>query len=1241
MVVRMLRRLAAGAALFLIACSGGDGLGPDQNSARIISFRAEPTRVPAGSAATLIWETEGALGVAIEPTVGLQPPSGSVEVHPIATTSYTLSIRSNGETVSSQVTIEVEGGPPRIESFTATPRTVQPGESALLEWTTINATRVRIEPDVGDQAVNGSAMVSPEVTTTYRLIATGDVGTAAQEVTVVVASGNQPFIRSFTATPQSVAAGAEVTLEWETLNTDSVTINPDVGAQSANGSVIVTPAQTTVYTLSAVGPGGNGSASVTVNVAMSGDPRILLFTVTPSTIAPGGTARLAWETDNATGVRIDPGIGAQQAKDQIDVSPTDTTTYILTAIGTDSEITAEVTLTVADPNAPLVTSFTAQPQAIVEGGSTTLTWTTQNADTVDIEPGVGTGLNANGSIQVSPTQTQTYTLTANGANGEATATLQITVSPAPPQVNSFTAQPASIVAGQMATLSWQTVGATEVTIDNGIGVQPPNGSVMVSPAQNAQYLLTATGPGGQTTAMVSVNVTQQGAPVIDSFTATPQQTPPGGQVTLAWQTTGATAVRIDNGIGVVMVDGNVVVTPNTTTTYTLSADGPGGATNAQVTVTVASPNGDQCSSPFEINQSGTFTGNTQTAVNDYSDSQACTGYASAGPDQVYRVSLQPNDRIRATLTPTNNWDASIYLVTGCGNISQSCVAGEDNGNPEVVDYVAANGGTFYLIVDGFGNAGGAYSLQVQIMPAPVGNDQCSGAVDVGRGGTFMSTTRFAQNDYDPGANGCTRYAEASRDLTYRVALAQGERLQATLNAAWDSALYVVTNCAMAAATCVAGSDRGNPEQIDFTAPSAGTYYLIVDGYLTASGDFTLTVSVSPPAVGGETCGNPIAVPAGGGSFVSTTANLMNDYDPPLACTGYPQAGPDRVYAVTVGRGDVIEAVAEFDPALDGALYMVTNCSMLSSCTAGSDQGFAGADEEIRAVAQQAGTQYLIVDANETAWSGPHELTVATYTGETCAAAAPLRLDSQPEFMVTTGRMNDYSPNSGGCTGYSASGEDRVYSVSLRAGDQLQADLDPDTGYDASLYLVSNCADVNGSCVAGSDRTGNVVESLSAVVQQAGTYYLIADGFAGSDGTGTITASIAHGDTCIDAYRVPAAGGTFRGTTTGYAANYGITTSAGSCTSWPQSGSDAVYQVSLNAGQRLQASLTTTWDAALYLITDCAQSATTCVAGRDSGNPETIDFTNSGTARRTYYLVVDSWRAGATTSGNYTLTVTIQ
>jgi hypothetical protein len=1239
---------ASALALFASACGGEDELPPDNKGARIISFKAEPTKIKSGEAALLSWETVGASGVNIEPTVGLQPAMGTAEVRPFATTTYTLTIREGDDVISSAVTVEVVGGPPRIDAFTATPRTIRLGETSTLEWATTNTTHVLIEPDVGMQSPTGSFQVSPEVTTAYRLTAVGESGTANTELTVVVASGNQPFIQRFIATPSTIQAGQSATLTWETVNADSVTIDNGVGQQPASGSFQVTPTQTTIYNLTAVGPGGTAALPVTVTVQASGEPRVIRFDATPSTIPVGGTSTLVWETDSAVSVSIDNGVGAQAAKGSVTVTPQQTTTYTLTAIGATSQVTDTVVVTVAAANAPVVLTFAAQPQAVQAGGSTTLSWTTQNATSVDIDNGAGTSLPANGSVQVTPTQTTTYTLTATGPAGQATAQAVVTVTAAPPVVVGFSAQPPSITAGQTATLSWETANATAVDIDNGVGTGlPATGSAQVTPAATTQYLMTVSGPGGQTTAQVTVTVGAVGAPTIVSFTATPQQVSPGTSIALEWETQNATTVTIDNGIGAQAVTGQVQISPSVSTTYTLTAEGPGGTTTAQVSVTVASSNGDQCADPFLITGSGTFSGNTQTAVDDYSPGPGgCTGFSASGPDVVYRVPLQTGDRLQASLTPTPTaWDASLYLVNSCSNVAQGCVAGQDNGNPEEVDYTAATAGDFFLIVDGFSSAGGAYELTVTLNPAPVPNDQCGGAIDASSGGVFTGDTRNATEDYSPGTGGCTGFPATAKDVTYVVNLQAGERLQASLDAPWDSALYVVTDCSDPAQSCLDGEDNGNPEEIDVVAPSAGPYFLVVDGYRNATGSFSLSVSISPPVVGGETCSTAVAVPAGGGSFQSTTDGFNNDYAPPQSCFGAESAGPDLVYSISAAAGDVVEVLGEFDAALDGSVYLLNDCADLATgCLGGSDTGSAGEAEGFRFVPQQAGTYYVVVDAAVSTTAGGHDLTIAQYTGDTCGDAAPLLFQGQTEWFTTEGQNNDYSPDpgAGGCTGFSASGADRAYVIYLFAGEQLQVDAQALSAWDPSIYLVSDCSNIGSSCVQGSDHPeAGGAESLSAVVQQAGAYYLVLDGFFGDEGAGNVTTNIVKGDTCADAYRVPASGGTFMGTTSGYAADVGKTDRTGSCTNWEQVGADAIYQLTLEPGQTLDASLQSSWDGSLYLVSDCAQSATTCVTGQDNGSPEDITFTNSGAAAQSYHLVVDSWRTGSSYEGNYTLTIDIQ
>jgi peptidoglycan-associated lipoprotein len=77
------------------------------------------------------------------------------------------------------------------------------------------------------------------------------------------------------------------------------------------------------------------------------------ISVSPSSIQSGQSASLTWQTSNATDVSID-GIGAVQPNGSQTVSPTDSTTYHLTAKGAGGtqEATARLTVAAAPPPPP-------------------------------------------------------------------------------------------------------------------------------------------------------------------------------------------------------------------------------------------------------------------------------------------------------------------------------------------------------------------------------------------------------------------------------------------------------------------------------------------------------------------------------------------------------------------------------------------------------------------------------------------------------------------------------------------------------------------------------------------------------------------------------------------------------------------------------------------------------------------------------------------------------------------------
>jgi peptidoglycan-associated lipoprotein len=84
------------------------------------------------------------------------------------------------------------------------------------------------------------------------------------------------------------------------------------------------------------------------------------------------------------------------------------------------------------PVAQPVATLSVSPDSIQRGDSATLTWSTQNATSVNID-GIG-GVSPSGTQSVSPASSTTYHLTAQGAGGaaEASARLTVNVAAAPP-----------------------------------------------------------------------------------------------------------------------------------------------------------------------------------------------------------------------------------------------------------------------------------------------------------------------------------------------------------------------------------------------------------------------------------------------------------------------------------------------------------------------------------------------------------------------------------------------------------------------------------------------------------------------------------------------------------------------------------------------------------------------------------------------------------------------------------------
>ena len=278
----------------------------------------------------------------------------------------------------------------------------------------------------------------------------------------------------------------------------------------------------------------------------------------------------------------------------------------------------------------VINSFYSNPSTITLGGSSTLTWDTTNCVSANISQ-IGS-VNVNGTNTVSPAQTTSYLLTAYGSNGVPQTRYEtVTVSQVQKicSLNSFTANPTSVVRGGLSTLDWSTTNCDSVTISN-LGYQVPViGSQSVYPTVTTTYVLVASGVNGINTQTKSVTITvnnvqtcqdsaatnyggalpcQYPAKIcsIDNFTTSPASITKGDYSTLNWNTTNCDNVTISNLSYSLPVDGSQPVYPSATTTYTLTARDSSGVVAPIKSVTVYVSVNQVCEDPSASNYHGSL-----------------------------------------------------------------------------------------------------------------------------------------------------------------------------------------------------------------------------------------------------------------------------------------------------------------------------------------------------------------------------------------------------------------------------------------------------------------------------------------------------------------------------------------------------------------------------------------------------------------------------------------------------------
>ena len=296
------------------------------------------------------------------------------------------------------------------------------GVGKRIENVSLNGTQVLSNFDIfatagaAHKAVRKSFLQNSDVNGNIAITFTTATGSVDANAKVDGVSVLIPPRATLSASPSTINAGNSSTLTWSSANSSRCIGTGFSTNNAVSGSLVVTPSTTTTYSIScdAGGVATTASQVVTVNSTLSAS-----LTASPTTVISGGASTLTWSS-NATVKCVGTNFSTTNATSGTKVvNPTVTTTYSVACDSGGTPVNASTTVSVS----PVTATISANPSTILNGQSSTLTWSSNGTRCT----GVGPGTAPSGTLAVSPTQTTTYTIVCDNGGVSTSASTNVTV----------------------------------------------------------------------------------------------------------------------------------------------------------------------------------------------------------------------------------------------------------------------------------------------------------------------------------------------------------------------------------------------------------------------------------------------------------------------------------------------------------------------------------------------------------------------------------------------------------------------------------------------------------------------------------------------------------------------------------------------------------------------------------------------------------------------------------------------
>lgn len=455
-------------------------------------------------------------------------------------------------------------------------------------------------------------------------------------------------------------------------------------------------------------------------------------------------------------------------------------------------------------------------------------------------------------------------------------------------------------------------------------------------------------------------------------------------------------------------------------------------------------------------------GQTKTGSNVGVAVSPTPGFCSTSPGSFgvwYKFTGNGNPVTMTTCNASTNFDTKLLVYSGSCT-SLSCVTGNDDMSGcsfgslrSSVTFTSVNGQTYYVLVTGFGSATGTFGLTVSCA-TPVGNDACAGAIPVACGGSVSGSTANATVD----AVGTCVTSNTAPGVWYSVVGTGGIMEATTCDAGtnYDTKLSVFTG-SCSSLSCVTGNDDDSGcslsslrSTVSWNSVAGQTYRILVHGFSSATGNFTLSVSCPTPPANDNAC-NAQAVGLGSTNFSNEYAGAQAGEVSPGAGTGGSTCDSQDgwcSFETTVqnsvwftfqapASGCVTINANGFDSQL--AVYEVGNCADFNTYTelAANDDGGPGLYAQITELSclTAGATYYIQVDGYSGATTSNGTLVITDCGGAPLAVSAG---DCQTRFVGYAPAEADtnflYATATGGLAPYTYSWSPAgLFSTTINAG----------------------------------------------------------------------------------------------------------------------------------------------------------------------------------------------------------------